>query len=112
MPISKKGKVAIIVGVMVSAFVGTIAWFRYSKPGVFAPYKCNQGGDSSRKFYDPNWRARGAVCDGFWIPFGAALNGKDTTLVIEKMAAINTNTPIKKDSASMKALAELAASQL
>lgn len=76
----------IIAGVAIVVVGSFLAFFRYSNPGLFAPYKCDQGGDSTRKFYDPNWQARGAVCDGYWIPFGSKLNGKNPKDVLAKMA--------------------------
>lgn len=105
--LSKPAKIG-IVAFVIAAIVGvSVAVFRYMNPGLWMPYKCNEGGDSTRKFYDPNWQARGAVCDGYWIPFGTNLNGKNHKDVLAKMAQINTVKPTT--TAKMKELAELAA---
>ena len=98
-------KTATIIGVTIVALIGIILGFRYTKPGVFMLYKCNQGGDDKRKFYDPIWQARGAVCDGFYIPFGSKLNGKNTTKVLAKMGESTKPTT----TAGMKTLAEQSA---
>jgi hypothetical protein len=98
-------KVGVVVGVVLVAIIASVAAFRYTKPGVFMPYKCSDGGDDKRKFYDPNWQARGAVCDGFYIPFGSSIGGKDTTLVLAKMG----QSALPKTTAAMKTLAEQSA---
>lgn len=101
-PLSKPKKI-LIVTVVIAAIVGVaIAAFRYMNPGVYMPYKCNEGGDSTRKFYGDNFRARGAVCDGFWIPFGSMLNGKKFSDVLASMSYFPK--PTSKE--AMRALAE------
>lgn len=85
-PLSKPKKI-LIVTVVIAAIVGVaIATFRYMNPGVYAPFKCDTTGDHSRKFYGDNFRARGAVCDGYWIPFGSMLNGKKFSDVLAAMS--------------------------
>lgn len=101
-PLSKPKKI-LIVTVVIAAIVGVaIATFRYMNPGVYMQYKCNEGGDSTRKFYGDNFRARGAVCDGFWIPFGSVLNGKKFSDVLASMSYFPK--PATKE--AMRALAE------
>lgn len=105
---TKGQKIGIGVAITAVFIAGITFLFRYMNPGVYAPYKCNEGGDSSRKFYDPNWQARGAVCDGYWIPFGSKLNGKSFPNVLGKM--VQSPKPTTKE--GMKALAELSATQI
>lgn len=102
----RNGLIALIVIVIIIAIV---AMFRYIHPGVYWKYKCDMTGDNSRKFYDPNWQARGAVCDGYYIPFGAKLSGANTTRVLEWMSQINNGKPIPTNSKDMIALANQAA---
>lgn len=101
-PLSKGKKITIVV-IVIAAIVGVaIGVFRYMNPGVWMPFKCNEGGDHSRKFYGDNFRARGAVCDGYWIPFGSVLNGKKFSDVLASMSYFPK--PASKD--AMRALAE------
>lgn len=116
-------------GIGITAFVlaviGVIIYsFRKSKPGVYAPYKCNQQGDDTNIYrgkngMEDNFKARGAVCDGLYIPIGAKLFGQNTTKVLEWMGELyNTqNFPeaiaVKKDKnlKNMILLAQAAAYQ-
>lgn len=91
--------------VLVVVLVGVWA-FTYVNPGVYVRFKCNQGGDNKRKFYDPNWQARGAVCDGYYIPFGTKTLGKSKKDILAKMATL---LPVPTNMKDMKTLAESAA---
>lgn len=64
-----------------------------SHPGVGSSCKCDQGGDNSIKFYGSNWRARGAVCDGLYIPSGLNLGGQSPIAVLEQMENMYTANP-------------------
>lgn len=105
----KKG--IIITSLVIVVIVSSIWAFMYTKPGVYAKYKCNEGGDNKRKFYGENWKARGAVCSGMYIPIGAKLNGAETTKTLEWMSELVTNNTfvLPTDKAGMKTLAEAAA---
>jgi len=101
-------KKTLITSVIVIAVVIAAIWaFKYFNPGVYMKYKCNQEGDNSRKFYGDNWQARGAVCEGLYIPFGIKLSGKNKANVLAKMGELYTNDNSTKN--NMKKLAEDAA---
>lgn len=105
----KKG---IITTIAIIVVVAASIWaFTYTRPGVFIKYKCNEGGDNKRKFYGENWKARGAVCAGMYIPIGAKLNGAGTTKTLEWMSELVTSNifVLPTDKAGMKTLAEAAA---
>lgn len=93
-----------IFGVIVAAIIGAIAIFRYERPGVYMRYKCNQSGDDTRKFYDPNFKARGAVCDGLYIPIGSNLQGINSTTILGWMEQIiiDSKKPIPQTYLDMK----------
>lgn len=106
---TKEQKIGLIVGVVVVVIVISIISFRYHNPGIYFKYTCNEGGDDSRKFYDPNWQARGAVCDGLFIPFGVNLNGKDKKDILAKMgelysqdSSLKTNMPVLAETAVLQ----------
>jgi len=97
-------------------------------PGVGVPYKCDQQGDDTviyrgSKGMPDNWKARGAVCDGLYIPDGTNLQGQSTTNVLEWMGEINSTRGTPKQwkvitdliaspsEENMKALAEAASFQ-
>lgn len=98
-----------IAAIVIALIIASIELFRYMKPGVYFKYKCNNGGDDTRKFYDPTWQARGAVCDGLYIPISAKLSGANTTRVLEWMGEINKGKPIPTNSKDMTTLANAAA---
>lgn len=99
---------SVIAGVVIVIVISAFS-FRKAKPGLYAPYKCNQQGDDSKILQD-NWKARGAVCDGMYVPITAKLNGADYVSVLEWMNELVTNGAAKPTNMSeMKTLAELAA---
>lgn len=101
------GKKATIVTIIVLAIIGVLTFvFRYTNPGVYFKYKCDNGGDSTRKFYGANWQARGAVCDGYYIPFGTKTNGKSFDAILAKMAQ---TTPVPANKTDMLKLANASA---
>lgn len=83
--------------------------YKKKKPGMGFKYKCDGKGDDTSKFFGNNWQARGAVCDGLYVPFGVKLNGKDYVDVLAKMGELyaQDNTLKKK----MKTLAKTAVEQ-
>lgn len=107
-PLSKPAKVGIVAAIVIAISAAFVGLFRYMNPGVFMPYKCNQGGDSSRKFYGDNWQARGAVCDGYWIPIGTDTNGKQYPAILAKMAQSSKPTTTE----GMRQLAETSAKSI
>lgn len=104
-----KTVIGITLTVIIVVIVSIFTWRRMN-PGVYIPYKCNEGGDDSRKFYDPNWQARGAVCDGLYIPFGTKLNNINKEVVLAKMGEISDINPSAKD--NMQSLADMAISSI
>lgn len=101
-------KILIWTGVIL--FVLIIIWAVYyflfrtkpcksvSNPGVGAKCKCDNGGDDTSKFYGSNWRARGAVCDGLYIPASINLGGQDPVKVLEQMENLYSgNKSLKSD---------------
>lgn len=114
----------IIVVIIVVVVLVSIYAFKKTKPGVYFPYRECKAGSGDEKIYGDNWKARGAVCEGLYIPIGTNLQGQDTTKVLEWMMEIYsykgtptewdvtkniTTRPFSKD--SMKELAEAAAYQ-
>lgn len=104
-------KIGVFSAVILVIIGAAAAIFRYTNPGVYMKYNCDLGGDSTRKFYDPNWQARGAVCDGLWIPFGSQLNGKSYPAVLARMAHLISAATVLKptNTVEMRDLATLAA---
>lgn len=85
-------------GILIAAWYYLIYKPNNQLPGVGKPYKCNQTGDDTEIYFGKNgqpdnWKARGAVCDGLFIPNGSNLFGQDTTRVLEWMGEIYTNHP-------------------
>jgi len=95
--------------VVIVIFYAIIYAYKKKKPGFHFAYKCDQEGDDSSKFFGDNWQARGAVCDGLYIPFGVKLNKKNYVDVLAKMGELyGQDNTTKKD---MKALAKTAVTQ-
>jgi len=84
----------ILIIVLVVLLAGITAWLllkkpkcsKVSTPGLGKRCKCDQKGDDTSKFYGDNWKARGAVCDGAYIPTGANLGGLSAAQVLESMS--------------------------
>lgn len=103
-------QIAIIAVVLLLLIViGYFVFFRtkpcnsVAQPGVGYSCKCDQGGDNSIKFYKDNWKARGAVCDGLYIPSGLNLGGQNPVSVLEQMENLYAANPNLKN--NMAALA-------
>lgn len=82
-----------IITVSIIAVVAASLWFlRRSNPGIYLPYKCKPGSD----FYGDNWKARGAVCAGLYIPYSSMkfIKGKDKTQVLEWMLILYGYDPV------------------
>jgi len=110
----KSKAVKLIIFILVPIVI-IIIWYlsvrAYKKkyPGLRFKYKCDQEGDDTSKFFGDNWQARGAVCDGLYIPIGVKLNGKDYVKVLAKMGELASNNPELKK--KMKQLAKTAVEQ-
>lgn len=85
--------------------------FKKKNPGLRFKYKCDQNRDDSSKFYGDNWKARGFVCDGGYIPFGVKLKNKDVAKILEKMSDIS-NGKVPTSKKEMKELANKAVEQI
>ena len=95
--------------VVIVIFYAIISVFKKKKPGLGFVYKCDQDGDDSSKFFGDNWQARGAVCDGLYIPFGVKLKNKKYEDVLAKMGELYAINPELKK--KMKTLAKTAVEQ-
>ena len=110
----KKSIITILIFIFVPLVVIAIFYFganayKKKKPGMGFKYKCDQDGDDSSKFFGDNWQARGAVCDGLYIPFGVKLNKKNYEDVLAKMGELyGQDNTLKKN---MKTLAKTAVTQ-
>lgn len=80
-------------------------------PGLYFLKKCDQIGDDSSKFYGENWKARGFVCDGGYIPFGVKIKGKEPAKILEKMSDLNGGI-VPRSKSEMKTLANKAVTEL
>lgn len=96
--------------VLVIAYIGIRA-FKKKKPGLYFKYKCDEMGDDSSKFYGDNWKARGFVCDGGYIPFGVSLKKQSVDKVLEKMSELNGGQ-VPTTNSEMKTLAKNAIEEL
>lgn len=112
-----KGKILKIVLIiivpivlLVIAYIG-LRVFKKIKPGLYFKFECDQTGDNSVKFYGDNWKARGFVCDGGYIPFGVSLKKQSVDKVLEKMAELN-NGQVPTTNSEMKELAKRAVTEL
>lgn len=95
--------------VIIVIIYGIIHTYKKKKPGMGFAYKCDEKGDDSSKFFGDNWQARGAVCDGLYVPFGVKLNKKNYVDVLAKMGELyGQDNTLKKN---MKALAKQAVEQ-
>lgn len=54
-------------------------------PGVGERCRCDQVGDDNSKFYGDDWRARGAVCDGLYIPREFQFTDYNAKQILSKM---------------------------
>lgn len=79
-----------------------------SNPGVGKRCKCDQTGDDTSKFYGDNWRARGTVCDGGYIPSAVALGGASPVRVLELMGDLSASAGMPQDKGSLTLLAQRA----
>jgi len=111
----KKGIILILIFIFVPiVFIGIgyviIRAYNKKHPGLRFKFKCDQEGDDTSKFFGDNWEARGAVCDGLYIPYGVKLNGKDYIKVLAKMGKISNGVVPSKKS-EMKTLAKTSVEQ-
>lgn len=98
--------VIILVAVVYYFFFREKACSSLSSPGVGAKCKCDQIGDDTSKFYGSNWRARGAVCDGLYIPSSINLGGQDPLKVLAAMEDLySANNSLKNDMNNLASLA-------
>lgn len=111
----KKSIITILIFIFVPLVIIAIVYastrvYKKKKPGMGFKYKCDQEGDDTSKFFGDNWQARGAVCDGLYVPFGVKLNKKNYVDVLAKMGELNAqDNTLKKN---MKALAKQAVTQI
>mgnify|MGYP000308055257 CR=1 FL=1 len=88
----------------------SIRAYKKKYPGLHFPYKCDQEGDDSSKFFGENWQARGAVCEGLYIPFGVKIAKKDYVKVLAKMGELYAQDNKLKE--NMKSLSKTAVQQI
>lgn len=96
--------------VLIALWYAVRRYYMKKYPGLIFKYKCDQNGDDSSKFYGDNWKARGFVCDGGYIPFGVKLKNKDVAKILEKMSELN-NGKVPASKKEMKELAKKAVEQ-
>ena len=98
----------IFVPIVIIAIVyASTAIYKKKKPGLYFKYKCNPKKDT--KLFSDNPKAKDAVCNGLYIPFGVKLNKKDYVKVLEKMQELyESDNELKKD---MKNLSQTAVEQ-
>lgn len=95
---------------IIALFYAGMKAYQKKKPGLYFKYKCDQTGDDTSKFYGDKWQARGAVCDGLYIPIGVKLEGKNYIDVLAKMGELYaSDNTLKED---MKELAKKAVQQI
>lgn len=99
--------VLILLGLVYYFFIREKSCRGLTNPGVGAKCKCDQGGDDTSRFYGNNWRARGAVCDGLYIPSAINLGGQDPVKVLEQMENLYSSDNSLKNDMNQLALTAL-----